>query len=35
MPAAEKDALILQVFDVLEKLQGRVEVLEGQAKPTI
>jgi hypothetical protein len=32
MRPAEKDALILQLFDVLEKLQGRVEALEGQVK---
>jgi transposase len=32
MCPAEKDALILHFFDVLEKLQGRVEALEAQVK---
>ena len=32
MSPAEKDALILLLFDALERLQGRVEALEGQLK---
>ena len=32
MNSAEKDALILQLFDALEQLQRRVEELEGQLK---
>ena len=32
MRPEEKDALILRLFDLLEKLQGRVEALEAQVK---